>query len=585
MCEKLKVNMESLFHVDPNERLINIIQQHQQQTDGPAMTVRYLYVTLKSINARHAADLLLGKALYVYEQRKRSASESQTQVSFWGRQCHYEKHSASFTHGSRQNALFIDSLSESDAEEDGNEVTTVAVMQSITLSAMSSIDNESSIDLNGLILSYGDIQAISHCLMTFNEIYTLNLSGCFIDDQKFNFFIRNLLQDRECEIIQRPLIHTINLSYNKLTSLSIDRLSRLTEVSKIEILNVSNNCLSDGRITDLVESSSTLTTLDLSGNQIDLTEMIRIAHLLRENVRLQKLNICNNAEIFCTEAEFIIDVILSVNSKLSEVIINDTNIRPRFSNYSKILSNNVSKSFSLQHLYMANKFPLYLSRSYMFEENFITSLDGNKKFAEVKEKSPLDDTAVFTHYVDCIGGVYYYKDHDVALFIPPGAVLQDEWVEIKVSSSFYGQFHMPENYNRISSYVWVGANYDFKVPVYLIVNHFVNMKSVKNIKTLTAFEACKLYSSSNNNETVTMQEISTSYFDTDLKYCVISTDHFCTYCLAELQTSSNIEECNSHNEFLAVYYNYEKVKPNKGITYTAEICCLYLNNNCFKVCK
>ena len=318
--------------------------------------------------------------------------------------------------------------------------------------------------------------------------------------------------------------------------------------------------------------------------------MIKIAQLELKNPLIQKLNISSNAKIFCTEAEFIIDVILSVNSKLSEVIINDTNIRPRFSNYSKILSNNVSKHFSLQHLYIANKFPLYLSHNYMFEENFITSLDSYKKCAEVKEKCPLDDTTIFTHYVDCKGGVYYYKDHDVALFIPPGAILQDEWAEIKVSSSFHSQFqfHMPENYNRISSYVWVGANYDFKVPVYLIINHFINMKSVEDIKTLTAFEACKLNGSIHDNETLTMQKITTSYFDTDLKYCVISTDHFCSYCLAEfelLEKSPNGEECNSYKEFLAVYFNYEEVKPNKGITYIAEICCLYFNNNCFKVGK
>ena len=143
MCKKLNVNSESLFHVEPNERLINIIQHHQQQTDGPAMTIRCLYNTLKSINARHAAGLLRGKALYVYEQRKRSASESQTRASPWGRQQHDKKHSASFTCGNRQDALFIDSLSESEAEADGDEVTTVAVAQSITLSAMSSTDNES----------------------------------------------------------------------------------------------------------------------------------------------------------------------------------------------------------------------------------------------------------------------------------------------------------------------------------------------------------------------------------------------------------------------------------------------------------
>ena len=70
--------------------------------------------------------------------------------------------------------------------------------------------------------------------------------------------------------------------------------------------------------------NSTLTTLNLTGNQTEITEMIKIAQQARNNPSIQKLNIPINAKIFCTEAEFIIDVILSVNSKLSEVIINDT---------------------------------------------------------------------------------------------------------------------------------------------------------------------------------------------------------------------------------------------------------------------
>ena len=137
----MKVNSEILFHVDPNERLINIIQHHQQQTDGPAMTIRCLYDALRSINARHAADLLRKKALYVYEQSKRSASVGQIRASPWGHQQHDSRHCASYTYGNRQDSLFIDSPSESESEADGDEVTTVAVTQSNTLSAIT--DNES----------------------------------------------------------------------------------------------------------------------------------------------------------------------------------------------------------------------------------------------------------------------------------------------------------------------------------------------------------------------------------------------------------------------------------------------------------
>ena len=103
------------------------------------MTVRFLYDTLKSINAKRAAGLLREKARFVYDQRKRSASEGQIQ----GLRKHHnlEKSSASFSYAHRQNALFLDSLSESESEAEGLKITTIAVTQS--LSAMSSTDGES----------------------------------------------------------------------------------------------------------------------------------------------------------------------------------------------------------------------------------------------------------------------------------------------------------------------------------------------------------------------------------------------------------------------------------------------------------
>ena len=139
MCKALEINSDSLSHVDSKERLINIIQYHEQQTDGPPMTVRFLYNTLKFIKAKRAAGLLREKALYVHEQRKRSASESQIQ----GPRRHHnlEKTSASFSYAYRQDAPYLDSLSESESETEGLRITTVAVTQSF--STMSSIDGES----------------------------------------------------------------------------------------------------------------------------------------------------------------------------------------------------------------------------------------------------------------------------------------------------------------------------------------------------------------------------------------------------------------------------------------------------------
>ena len=339
----------------------------------------------------------------------------------------------------------------------------------------------------------------------------------------------------------------------------------------------------DNHIKHLIDNISTLTMLDLSQSHMELTVMIQIAKSLCHNTKLRQLNIYGNVETFSSEVEFIIDVIMSAKTNLLELIVNDTNLRPRLKNYSKILTGaDDVESFSLQHLYIANKFPLYLSNHYIFKENYVKRLDGDKKSEEVRETCPFDHAEIFIHYVDYKGGIYYYKDHDVALFIPPGAILQDDYVEINVSTSFHAPFNVPLNYSRISSYVWIGANYDFKIPVYLVINHFLDIKSIGHNRKLTAFEACKLHRIMNSDETVVMQEIATSYFDADLQYCVISTCHFCTYCLAKLKKQDDnfvIEK----NLFHARYFTYQEEEFQNNVSYVAEICCMYRNINCYQV--
>ena len=141
-------------------------------------------------------------------------------------------------------------------------------------------------------------------------------------------------------------------------------------VSKAENLRVSSDYLEPCHLKHLMDNR-TIMTLELSENQVNLTEMIQIAQLLRENDKLQKLNICNKTEKIFIEVEFIIDVILSVNSKISELVVNGTSMKPRCTSYSKIIANNTEENFSLQHLYIADRFPLYLSHMYIFKENFI----------------------------------------------------------------------------------------------------------------------------------------------------------------------------------------------------------------------
>ena len=71
----LEVNYDNLHRVNPTERMLNIVKQYQQQNEKE-VTVKIIYNALKSIRAKRAASLLLKRAMEVYEQHKKTVSES-----------------------------------------------------------------------------------------------------------------------------------------------------------------------------------------------------------------------------------------------------------------------------------------------------------------------------------------------------------------------------------------------------------------------------------------------------------------------------------------------------------------------------
>ncbi|XP_065903620.1 uncharacterized protein [Dysidea avara] len=75
LCEVLEVNYDNLHRVNPTERMLNIVKQYQQQNEKE-VTVKIIYNALKSIRAKRAASLLLKRAMEVYEQHKKTVSES-----------------------------------------------------------------------------------------------------------------------------------------------------------------------------------------------------------------------------------------------------------------------------------------------------------------------------------------------------------------------------------------------------------------------------------------------------------------------------------------------------------------------------
>ena len=234
-------------------------------------------------------------------------------------------------------------------------------------------------------------------------------------------------------------------------------------------------------------------------------------------------------------------------------------IRPRFiEDYlSPPNSENNFNRFSLQTLYLLQHSSLCIS-------------DTQTNFIKVAETCPVSGSDVISYYVDHIGGVFYNQYHNFAIVIPPDAVLQRDCVEIQATASYFAPYIIPDGLHPISSNFWVSANYEFKAPVYLIMNHYAKIRSLEDVSNLHVLHKCTNVVS----DDLMMSKMDDGvYFDCEVGYCVLATNHFCTYC--DVKADKHIPEY-----LLACYYTYDESTSDQHI---AEVCFCPSNYNCKKV--
>ena len=204
-------------------------------------------------------------------------------------------------------------------------------------------------------------------------------------------------------------------------------------------------------------------------------------------------------------------------------------------------------------------------------------------FIKVVEPCPISGKGIMSFYTDSLGGVFYNQYHDFAMVIPPEAVSQGDCVEIQATASYWGPYTIPDGFYPISSYFWVSANYIFKNQVYLIMSHYAKIRSLEDISNLHVLHNCAQESNANGNYPMSritdgdpMSRITDGvYFDMKIRYCVLATDHFCSYCQAK--SVKHIPEY-----LLACYCTYDDDSSDHR-SFVAEVCFCPSNIDCKKV--
>ena len=409
------------------------------------------------------------------------------------------------------------------------------------------------LDLSNTVLNSDIATEIVGALKNISSLKIFNINNNDIDD--------GAADSIAVAISSNPLLEKINLSHNKLSYTGILNIVKALP-ENIRAVDISNNLIAPDNVGDLASALSKwhlLQEFNISRNLLSLTNVLMIAEIFRNHPTLETLNMSRNNVSFSSACEFIVDVVLSVNQKLVNLNVCGRNTRPRFvEDYlSPPNSENDSNKFVLQSLHLLQHSSLHMNNIQL-------------NFFKVTEICPIYSDNIMSYYVDHLGGVFYNQYHHFAIVIPPGAVAQGDCVEIQGTANYFGPYVIPDGFYPISSHYWLSANYTFKAPVYIIMNHYAKIRCIDDLRNLHVLHKCTHEHHVTNSDFL-MNMISCGvYFDNEIGYCVLATDHFCTYC--EAKTDKLIPEY-----LTACYYTYDESSSG---THIAEVCFCPSNYNC-----
>ena len=248
------------------------------------------------------------------------------------------------------------------------------------------------------------------------------------------------------------------------------------------------------------------------------------------------------------------------------------NIRPRFAmdHSNPPCNHEKGNKFPIQNLFLPD---LLLSSAHFSKSKQNPKIiNQSNTILKAAEECPFSYDDMSSYYVDHNGDTIYNEAHNFTIIIPPGAVFQGDCVQIQATASRFGPYQLPDGYYPVSSFFWISAFYTFNIPVYLVLSHHASPQDADEIKKLHAVEACAKNMSTIKDGKLLMNPLPYGVnFDCKFGYCVISTNHFCSYCLAK-------EDVNVPDEFHAFYYTF----IDEGLL-KAEVCMCHVNKECIEV--
>jgi len=143
----------------------------------------------------------------------------------------------------------------------------------------------------------------------------------------------------------------------------------------------------------------------------------------------------------------------------------------------------------------------------------------------------IPSSKTFDHH----GGVLIIEEHDITITVPELAVSKGEEVNLQAVTSLVGPYKIPDDYDPISVFVWIGADYRFKKPIKITIPHFAfieNLDDIFDIVVLTANKKDIILTEDGDLLFQMHRSLYDYHYEVNSDYCDYYTDHFCSKCLA-----------------------------------------------------
>lgn len=128
------------------------------------------------------------------------------------------------------------------------------------------------------------------------------------------------------------------------------------------------------------------------------------------------------------------------------------------------------------------------------------------------------------------GKVIKWEDIGVTIDIPPGAVSEQEVIDLSVRPCLSGPFEIPDGIDLASPLHLVGPAFKFRQEIKLSLQHFINLETPEDCKQMTFLSAPSTPSYIGSQPTYLLREIKIQEgtFTVGNQVATILLKHFCT---------------------------------------------------------